>query len=132
VRTAYSVVVDDSKRGMAIDWYEGGQYIVSEEIPAYATLAASQPAYAPAKAGDVQIMVPEPVFDGTVEFAGTVEVPAASLEALDLLVKYTTNQLIREDNGDGTLTLTLLDDDDVTPLLTWTLTRATSTRSKAV
>ena len=52
VRTAYSVVVDDSKRGMAIDWYEGGQYIVSEEIPAYATLAASQPAYAPAKAGD--------------------------------------------------------------------------------
>ncbi len=33
VRTAYSVVVDDSKRGMTIDWYEGGEYIVSEEIP---------------------------------------------------------------------------------------------------
>lgn len=32
-RTAYSVVVADAKRGMTIDWYEGGQYIASEEIP---------------------------------------------------------------------------------------------------
>lgn len=32
-RTAYSVVVADAKRGMTIDWYEGGEYIASEEIP---------------------------------------------------------------------------------------------------
>lgn len=32
-RTAYSVVVADTKRGMTIDWYEGGQYVASEEIP---------------------------------------------------------------------------------------------------
>jgi len=34
VRTAYSVVVPDTKRGMTIDWYEDGEYIDSEEIPA--------------------------------------------------------------------------------------------------
>jgi len=34
VRTAYSVVVPDAKRGMTIDWYEDGEYIDSEEIPA--------------------------------------------------------------------------------------------------
>ena len=51
---------------------------------------------------------------------------------VELLAKYMKNELQRLDNGDGTITVTLLDDDDLTPLLTWTYQVATTTREKAV
>lgn len=47
------------------------------------------------------------------------------------IAKWYTNQLTRTDNGNGTITYVLYDDDDVTPLKTWVYTTASGTRAQA-
>lgn len=50
---------------------------------------------------------------------------------LTLVSKWVQNKLVVTDNGDGTKTVVLYDDDNVTPLKTWTHTTATGVRTKA-
>jgi hypothetical protein len=48
-----------------------------------------------------------------------------------LLMKWWLNKLVRTDNGDGTITYVLYDDDNATPLKTWVYTTATGARARA-
>jgi hypothetical protein len=50
---------------------------------------------------------------------------------LALILKWIENRQVPHDNGDGTVTYVLYDDDDTTPLLTWIRTKATGVRAKA-
>jgi len=51
--------------------------------------------------------------------------------SMTLFNKWITNQITRTDNHDGTISYTLYDDNDVTPLKTWVCNKATGVRGKA-
>ena len=50
---------------------------------------------------------------------------------VDFIEKWILNRLIKVDNGNGTETWTLYDDDGITPLKSWLYTTASTTRAKA-
>lgn len=74
---------------------------------------------------------PAPVSD-TIIGTGSVQIEDDREVVLDTsLLKWIANKLSITDNGDGTKTVILFDDDSVTPLKTWIHTTATGVRAKA-
>jgi hypothetical protein len=71
----------------------------------------------------------------TIEFPGSTLVIDAKVEGMfatgAALDAYVDNRLTRIDNGDGTVTVVLYDDNSTTPLKTWVYTKATANRAKA-